>query len=95
MKANPDELKSVEVHEEVPKEEATVETFRALKEWYEDRHLAIRCRCQTNKQTQGSGGSWKKLAATCRGMTRHALPAQHKGHCHQGQGNKNVVQGTQ
>jgi hypothetical protein len=35
------EIESVVVHEEVPKEEATVKTVRALKEQYGDRHLAI------------------------------------------------------
>jgi hypothetical protein len=49
MVANPDEVKSVAVHEEVPKEEAAVETFQALKEWYEDRHLAVRRHCQLKK----------------------------------------------
>jgi hypothetical protein len=51
MEANPDEVKSVAEHEEVPKEEAAMETFRALKEWYENRHLAIRCLCQPKKRT--------------------------------------------
>jgi hypothetical protein len=36
MEANPEEMKSVAVHEEVPKEESTVETFGALKERYGD-----------------------------------------------------------
>jgi uncharacterized protein YhaN len=50
-------------HEEVPKEEAAVETFGTLKEWYEDWHPAVRCHGQPKKQNQGSGGCWKKLAA--------------------------------
>jgi hypothetical protein len=34
----------VAVHEEVPKEEATVETFGALKKWHGDCHIAVvRC----------------------------------------------------
>jgi hypothetical protein len=50
MEANPGEQQSAAVHQEVPKEEATVETFRALKKWYGDRH-------------QGTGVS-QKLAVT-------------------------------
>jgi hypothetical protein len=38
MEANPEEMKSVAVHEEVPKEEVKVETVRALKKWYGDWH---------------------------------------------------------
>jgi hypothetical protein len=38
MKANPEETKSVAVHEEVPKEEAIVETVRPLKKRYGDWH---------------------------------------------------------
>jgi hypothetical protein len=36
MEANPEEMKSVAVHEEVPKEEAAVETVRALNKLYGD-----------------------------------------------------------
>jgi hypothetical protein len=67
------EIKSVEVHEEVPKEEATVKTVRALKERYGDRHLAIGCCRQLKKQTQGNGGFWKKLATTHRWLSRCPL----------------------
>jgi hypothetical protein len=51
MEAYADEVKSVAVHEEVPKEEVTVETFQAMKEWYEDWHQAIRRHCQPKKWT--------------------------------------------
>jgi hypothetical protein len=37
------------------------------------------------ERTQGEGGSRKKLATACRGMTSLAIPAWRKGHCHQGQ----------
>jgi hypothetical protein len=66
------EVESKAEHEEVPKEEASVNTFRALKKRHGDRHLAIGRCGQPKKWTQGDGGSWKKLAATCRGMTHHA-----------------------
>jgi hypothetical protein len=50
-------------HEGVPKEEAAVKPGRALKKWYGNLNLAIG-RCQKpKKRTQGSGGSWKNLAA--------------------------------
>jgi multidrug resistance efflux pump len=65
LEANSEEIKSKTEHEEVPKEEAVLETFGALKEWYGDWHLAVRRRSQLKKQTQGNGGSWKKLAVAC------------------------------
>jgi hypothetical protein len=58
------EVESKAEHDEVPKEEAAVETFGASKKRHRDRHLAIRCRSQPKKRTQGNGGSWKKLATT-------------------------------
>jgi hypothetical protein len=82
-------------HEEVPKIEAAVETFGALKERLRDQHLAVRCCGQLKKWTQGNCGSQKKLAATCRGMTGHAGVVRRKGHSCQGPGKDSVVQGTQ
>jgi hypothetical protein len=87
----PSEVESAAVHEEVPREEATVESFGALKKGHMDRHLAIRRRQELKKQTQCDGGSWKKLAATCRGMTRCAIPASCKGHYLQEPGRDNVA----
>jgi hypothetical protein len=79
MEANPGEMRSVTEHEEVPKEEPTVESFGALKKWRGDRHLAVG-RCEEPKeQTRGNCGSWKKLAASCRTKTRHAGVARCKG----------------
>jgi hypothetical protein len=80
------ELEFVAVYEEVFKEEAAVKHVRALRKWHGDQNLAMRCRGQPKKQTQVDGGSWKKLAAACRGMTLRAIPARHKGHCCQGKG---------
>jgi hypothetical protein len=57
-----EELESEAEHEEVPKEEAAVETFGALKKWYGDWHLAVRRCGQPKKWTKGNGGSQKKLA---------------------------------
>jgi hypothetical protein len=42
----------------------------------------------------GDGGSRKKLAAACRGMTRCAIPAPRKGHDRQGPGRDNVARGV-
>jgi hypothetical protein len=63
MEANPEEMKSELVHEEVPKEEVMMTIVTALNKWYRDRHLAVRCHGQPKKWTQGNGGSQKKLAA--------------------------------
>jgi hypothetical protein len=81
LEANPEEIES----EAVPKEKAAVETVRALKKRHRDWHLATRRHGQPKKQTQGNGGSQKKLAVVYREMTRYAIPAQHKDHCCQGQ----------
>jgi hypothetical protein len=68
------EKESSVVHEEVPKEEATVKTARALKTWDGDQHLAVGCRHQLKKQTQGDGGSRQKLTASCRGIPCLVIP---------------------
>jgi hypothetical protein len=60
MEANAKKIKSVALHEEVPKEEATVRIFGAQKKRYGDRHLAVRRRRQLKKRTQSDGGSLKK-----------------------------------
>jgi hypothetical protein len=75
MEANPEEMKSLAVHEEVPNEEAAVETFGALKEQCEDWHLDMGCCRQLKKWTQGNDESQKKLTTACRGMTHHAILA--------------------
>jgi hypothetical protein len=80
------EVESVMVQEEVPKEEAAVESFGALKKWHRDQCLAIGCHRELKKLTQGDGGSWKKLAITCRGMTHQEGVVQHKGCGHEDEG---------
>jgi hypothetical protein len=57
--ANPEEMKAVAEHQEVPKEEAAVETIGALGDRYRDRHLDVGCRQQLKKQTDGDCGSRK------------------------------------
>jgi hypothetical protein len=63
LETNPEATGSKAKQEEVPEEEAIVETFGAPKERYGDWHLAIRCSGQPKKQTEGHCGSWNKLAA--------------------------------
>jgi hypothetical protein len=101
MKACPEsqEPTSVEVqseleHPEVPKEEEAVKSSAALKKRHGDWHLAVRRHKKPKKRTQGNGGSSKKVAATCRGMNRHAIPAPSKGHGRQGQSKDKAVQGN-
>jgi hypothetical protein len=72
IKTGLEEMKSVAVHEEVPKEEATVKPVRAVKKRHRVWHLAAGCHGKPKEQTQGNGGSQKKLATIHRGMTRHA-----------------------
>jgi oligoribonuclease (3'-5' exoribonuclease) len=63
VKAYPGELQSVAVHQEVPKDEAALEIIGALKDRPADRYLAVGCRRQTKRRTQGDGGSRQMLAA--------------------------------
>jgi hypothetical protein len=64
--------KAIAVHEEVPKEEAAVETFEALKKRHRDWHLATGHCAKLKERNQDSGGSRQKLAAASRGVTHHA-----------------------
>jgi hypothetical protein len=81
MEANPEEIKPVAEHEEVSKEEAAVETGRALKKRPRIRHLAAGRRGNPKERTKGNGGSRKKLAAARRGMTHCEEVAKRKGRC--------------
>jgi hypothetical protein len=94
LEANPEEIESESEHQEVPKEEATVETIGALEDQYGDRHLAVGCCRQLKKRTQGGGGSRQKLAAAQGQLTCCAIPAPHKGYGHQGPGKDDDVHGT-
>jgi hypothetical protein len=61
--ANPDEMKSVMVHEEVPKEEAAVKSLEALKKSRGYRYLAVGRCGEPQEWTQGKDGSRRELAA--------------------------------
>lgn len=78
MKAGLEEMKSVAEHQVIPKEEAAVETVRALNKWHGDRHLAVRCPSQPKKWTQCNCRFQKKLATAYKGMTHCARGAQNK-----------------
>jgi hypothetical protein len=58
------EIESIAVHEEVPNEKAAVKTVRALKE----RKGGCRVLLTAEKKHRAMVGSWKKWAATRRGM---------------------------
>jgi hypothetical protein len=58
-----------------------VGTSGALKEQYGDWHLVAGRHQEPQKRTQGNGGSQKKITTSCRGITQHAIPVRHKGHC--------------
>jgi hypothetical protein len=73
-------MKSVMVHEEVPKEHATVKHVRRLRKQHRGENLASERYQKLKEQTWGNCGSQKKLAAACRGMTHRAGVAQCKGH---------------
>jgi hypothetical protein len=53
---NAEEMKSIEVHEEVPKEETSVETSGTLKKWHRDRHITVSRYGQPKNRMQGNGG---------------------------------------
>jgi hypothetical protein len=92
QEANPEGMKSIVEHQEVPKEEAAVKTVRALKLRYGEQHLVVGRRRELKKRSHGDGAPpWKKLAATCRWMTHRAVPAWRKGHNHQGSGMDSIV----
>jgi hypothetical protein len=74
-------MEAVAKHQEVPKEEATVETIWALEDQYGDWHLAVGHRRQPKKRNQGNGGSRQKLAAAWGRLTLHTVPAPRMGHC--------------
>jgi hypothetical protein len=73
-------------HQKVPKEEATLETIRALEDQCRDCYLAVGQHERLEKRTQGNSGSWQKLAAAQGQLTRHTIPALQKECSHRGCG---------
>jgi hypothetical protein len=79
LETNPGELESEAEHEDVSKEEATVEMIGALKERCGDWHIAVGRRRRMEKRTQGNGETRKKLAVARIETTRHAGATRCKG----------------
>jgi hypothetical protein len=80
LKANPEEDMESEVeHWEIPMVEATVKSSGKMKKRQRGHHRASGRHREPKELTQGDCGSQKKLAATCRKVSRHAAMAQHKG----------------
>jgi hypothetical protein len=78
------DLEAVTVHQEVPKEETTVETTGALEDRYGNRHLAVGSHRQPKKRIQGDGGSRQKLAAARGSLSRRTVPVRRKGRSRKG-----------
>jgi hypothetical protein len=95
MEVNPKEFKSIVVHPEVSKEDAAVETGRALNKWHGDQNLATGHRRKPKKRIQGNGGCQKKLATAHRRMTHRAGVARRKGHGCKGQNKDSIAERTQ
>jgi hypothetical protein len=66
--------------QELPEEEAAVETIWALEAWYGDRHLAIVRRRHNNERTRANGGYRKNFASARRRTTRSTFPLSRKVH---------------
>jgi hypothetical protein len=61
--------------QEVPVENAIVKPVRGWKKWHRGKKQAAE-RCEEpEKLTRGIFGSWRKLAATCRNVSRSATVA--------------------
>jgi hypothetical protein len=61
--------------QEVPTDEAAAKSARITIMQHKGRHLAAGRRVKLKKLTQGDCGSWGKLAATCREVSRRAAVA--------------------
>jgi hypothetical protein len=93
LEANSEER--VSEHQEVPKEEAAVESIGSLEDRNRDQHLAVgRCRRQPKKWSQGDGVSRQRLATAPGRLIRPAVPAPLKGHGRQGLGKDDVLRET-
>jgi hypothetical protein len=94
MEAYPEKIKSLVEHQEVPKEEAVVETLKALEDRYGDLDLAAGHLRPLKKQTHGSSGSQKMLATASRRLTCRVVSAPRKGHGRRGSGMDNITRGA-
>jgi hypothetical protein len=69
------ELESIAMHREVLMKDAAVKPVKGRKKRYRGQHLAAERRREPKELTQGDCGSWRKLAATCRKVSRCAAVA--------------------
>jgi hypothetical protein len=84
IKTGLEEMKAMEseaivAHPEDSNEATCEKTIRATENRFRDRHLAVRCHGWPKKRNQGDAGSWQRLATVHGQLTRHAVPALHKG----------------
>jgi hypothetical protein len=76
LKASPEEMKSESEHLEVPKDDAVVKPVKGQKKRHRDWHQAAGRHGEPKELTRGDCGSQRKLAATCRKVSCHAVLAQ-------------------
>jgi hypothetical protein len=79
LKANPEEVESELERQEVPKEDAIVKPVKRWKKQHRNRHLAAGGRGEPKELTREDYGSWRKMAAACRKLSRCAAMAWRKG----------------
>jgi hypothetical protein len=72
FKANPVEMKSVAVPEEVHEKHAVVKPVGVLRKRHRGRNLAAGRHGEPKELARGICGSWRKLAAACMKVSRHA-----------------------
>jgi hypothetical protein len=75
LEANSEGKDAAGEQQEVPDEEAAVETIGALKDQYGDRRLAVWRHGQLKGRTQSDGGPWNNSATAQRWVTCCAVPA--------------------
>jgi hypothetical protein len=78
LKANPEEMKSESEHRKVPKEDAVGKPVKGPKKRHRGRKLAAGRHGEPKELTRGDCGYGRKLAATCRKVSRRARVAWRK-----------------
>jgi hypothetical protein len=75
---NPEKMEFESEHWDVPKEDAIVKPVKERKKRHRGRKIAAGRRGEPKKLTRGNCGSRRKLAATCRKVSRRARVAWRK-----------------
>jgi hypothetical protein len=73
------EMKSVAMHEEFRKEDASVKSLGTMNNWHGNRHLAAGRRKEPKELIRGDCASRRKFPAACRNVSRRAAVPWHKG----------------